>query len=98
LIVTIGLPAPEACKAILLDTIERIAKVYPKMAHLRSDALVAKAATRCVGLDGRQIRKAILSALAHTKQIAANPESVTGEAFLAAIERAQSERAALETK
>jgi AAA+ superfamily predicted ATPase len=96
LVVTIDLPTPEACRAILFDTIDRIGTAYPRVARLRTDRHVEKAAALAVGLDARRIRKAVLSALAHSKKIAADPESLTGDAVLAAIERAQAERAAME--
>src|SRR6266542_2106458 len=98
LIVTFDLPTAEACKTILLDTLTQLAHVYPKIGGLRADPLIERAAKRSVGLDGRRIRKAVLSALAHTKQIASNPELLTAEAVLAAIELAQVERAKGETK
>jgi AAA+ superfamily predicted ATPase len=96
--VTVELPVPEACKAILMDTLARIGQVYPKVARLRTDPLVSKAAARAVGLDGRRIRKAVLSALAHNKQIAANPDTLTAHAVLEAIECAQTERTNLEAE
>jgi hypothetical protein len=96
LVVSIDLPTPEACKAILLDTIERLAKVYPKLASLRTSPQIGKAATAAVGLDARRIRKAVLSALAENKQIASNPETLTADAVLAAMQRAQAERANME--
>ena len=96
LVVTVDLPSPEACRAILQDTLERIGQVYPKVAQLRSDPLIDKAATLAAGLDGRRIRKAVLSSLAHTKLIAANPDTLTAQAVLEAIEHAQTERANLE--
>src|SRR5882762_6358824 len=77
LVVTIDLPTAEACKAILLDTLDRLARVYPKIAQLRRTPQITKAAALAVGLDARRIRKAVLSALADTKQIASNPESLT---------------------
>lgn len=98
LIVTIDMPTAEACRAILLDSLDRLAQVYTKVARLRSHAAIEEAAKRSVGLDGRRIRKAVLAALAHTKQIAANPELLTPEAVLAAIELAQAERANVEAK
>jgi SpoVK/Ycf46/Vps4 family AAA+-type ATPase len=96
LVVTIDLPTPEACKAIVHDTIDRLAKAYPKLSSLRSTPEVAKAATVAVGLDARRIRKAVLSALAHSKQTAANPELLTAGAVLEAVQRAQAERANME--
>ncbi len=92
LVVTVDLPTPEACKAILLDTIVRLATVYPKLDGLRRAPQIEKAAAAAVGLDARRIRKAVLSALAETKQIAANPETLTADAVLAAVQRAKIER------
>jgi SpoVK/Ycf46/Vps4 family AAA+-type ATPase len=91
LVVTIDLPTPEACKAILLDTLDRLAKVYPRIASLRGTPPIEKAAAIAAGLDARRIRKAVLSALAESKQIAANPETLTADAVLAAVQRAQAE-------
>jgi AAA+ superfamily predicted ATPase len=96
LVVTIDLPSADACKAIVLDTIDRMATVFPKLAKLRHAPQVEKAASLAVGLDARRIRKSILSALAHSKQIAVNPESLTAEAVLAAVQRAQAERLRME--
>jgi pachytene checkpoint protein 2 len=96
LVVTIDLPTPEACKAIVLDTVDRLAKVFPKLASLRTAPQIGKAAAAAVGLDARRIRKAVLSALAESKQIATNPETLTADAVLAAMQRAQAERANIE--
>ncbi len=96
LVVTIDLPTPEACKAILLDTLDRLIQVYPKLAPLRTAPLVAKAAALAVGLDARRIRKTVLSALAHNKQIASHPEGLTAEAVLTAVQQAQAERVTME--
>jgi AAA+ superfamily predicted ATPase len=92
LVMTVGLPPPETCKAILFDTIARIATAFPQAARLNTHPLVAKAADECVGLDARRIRKAVLSALAYNKKIAANPSEVTAEAVLGAVREAQDER------
>ena len=92
MIITISRPTSEACRAILKDTLDRLSKVYPDIAKLRDHPAVNDAAERSVGLDGRQIRKAVLSALAHSKSIAANPATLTADAVLAAIEFAQAER------
>ena len=95
LVVTIDLPTPEACTAIVLDTIDRLAKAYPKLSALRSAPQIEKAGTIALGLDARRIRKAVLSSLAH-KQIAANPELLTADAVLDAMQRAQAERTNME--
>jgi pachytene checkpoint protein 2 len=96
LVVTIDLPTPEACKIILLDTLDRLIQVYPQLAALRAAPQITKAAMLAVGLDARRIRKAILSALAQNKQIAARPETLTGDAVLAAVQQAQAERSSME--
>jgi pachytene checkpoint protein 2 len=98
LVVTVDLPTPDACKAILLDTIERLATVYPKLAQLHTAPQIEKAATLAVGLDARRIRKAVLSALAHTKHIASNPETLSADAVLAAMQHAQAEQANMEKR
>ena len=98
LVVTVDLPTPDACKAILLDTLKRLATVYPKLAHLHTAPQIEKAATLAVGLDARRIRKAVLSALAHTKLIASNPETLSADAVLAAMQHAQAEQANLEKR
>ena len=96
LIVSIGLPSAEACRQILFDTLARMARAYPGIARLLSDSTVEMAAEQAVGLDGRRIRKAVLSAMAHTKHIAANPGILTADAVLAAVQLAQAERASVE--
>src|SRR5262249_19006159 len=64
-------------------------------APLRLAPEIAEAAALAVGLDARRIRKAVLSALAHNKQIASNPGSLTPEAGLAAVQHAQAEIASM---
>jgi len=98
LIVTVDLPTAEACEAILIDTLDRLAKVYPQIDRLKSNPTIAQAAKECVGLDGRRIRKAVLSALAHSKQVATNPATLTADAVLASIRLAQTERTNAEVK
>jgi SpoVK/Ycf46/Vps4 family AAA+-type ATPase len=98
LVVSIDLPGPEACAQILVDTITRAASVFPGLSRLAGDVAVAKAAQRCVGLDGRRIRKAVLAAFATNRETAMRPDNVTGAQVLAAVERAQAERANWEKK
>ena len=68
MVATIDLPSAEACKAIVVDTLERLARVYPKIAALKGHAAIAKAAEQSVGLDGRRIRKAVIAALATARR------------------------------
>lgn len=92
LVRTIGLPTPEACHTILLSTIAALAEAYPRLKNLKGDKDVAAAARVCEGLDGRQIRKVIVSACARRKEVAVDPGSLTGADILAAAESARAEQ------
>lgn len=92
LVRTIGLPIPEACHEILLSTISALAEAYPRLNSLKGDKDVSRAAKVCVGLDGRQIRKVIVSACARRKEVAIDPASLTGADILAAAEAAKAEQ------
>lgn len=91
LVRTVGLPTPEACKAILLSTLDGLAAAYPAIATLRGDRDVAKAASACAGLDGRQIRKLVVAACARRKEVALNPALLSGADVLAAARATQAE-------
>lgn len=92
LIVTVDLPTQEACELILIDTLKRLGEGFPAIGKLATSSGIAKAADRCVGLDGRRIRKAVLAALAHSKEIALNPALLTMDAIVQSIDLAQAER------
>lgn len=73
LIEHIGKPAPEACRAILLDTLESLANGWPALHALLESKDLDEVARLAVGLDGRQIRKAVLRACALDKHVALDP-------------------------
>lgn len=91
LVRTIGLPTAEACHTILLSTIAALAEAYQQLKKLQSDRDVARAAEVCAGLDGRQIRKVVVSACARRKEVAIDPSTLTGADILAAAEAAREE-------
>jgi len=91
LVVTVGLPSEEACEQILRSTITGLAKSYPKLDALAKDSKLKQAGKLCVGLDGRRIRKVVISALASSKDIAMDPTKLTTEALFGAIREAQAE-------
>ena len=95
LIMHVDLPGASACKRILLDTVAGIAAAFPRLRRLADDPALARAGERAVGLDGRRIRKVVLSALAGERRIALDPEQLTATDILHAIERAQAEAANL---
>ena len=95
LVRTIGLPNSEACQAILTSTIAALAEVYPHLKALRMDTDIASAANVCEGLDGRQIRKLVVSACARRKDLALDPSSLTGLDVLEAAKAAKAEQGRL---
>jgi pachytene checkpoint protein 2 len=89
---TIGLPTPEACRAILLSTIHGLAVRFPALRALEKDKNFDRAAKVCNGLDGRQIRKIVISACAQRKELALDPSLLKGTDILAAAEAARAEQ------
>ncbi len=77
-IVTIGLPPADACQRIVEDTLSALATKFRRIKALLTQQEVASIGKLCVGLDGRQIRKAVLSALTFDKATAAESESAQG--------------------
>ena len=91
LIENIGLPGPEACRAILQSAIEELARAFPGTTNIPQDADFDSAAKHCVGLDGRRIRKLVISACALNKQTAIDPNRLTAANVLQAAKQAQQE-------
>ena len=90
LIEHIGLPGPEACRSILRSAIEELAMVSPH-GRILHDAEFERAAKHCVGLDGRRIRKLVISACALKKQTAIDPNGLTATDVLEAAIQAEEE-------
>ena len=91
LIENIGMPGPEACRAILQSAVEELARAYPATTRIMKDADFARAASHCVGLDGRRIRKLVISACAMKKQTAIDPNILTAADIMQAAIQAQEE-------
>jgi len=89
LCVSIGLPKPAACRAILADTITTISVGFPSLAELLDDPGLHNLGDACEGLDGRQIRKAVISAMTFEKRTALDPGRLTLAAIAKAIEAAR---------
>ncbi len=77
-------PDVEACGAILADTLTEMAHEWPALEELAGDEGLSRVAKEAVGLDGRQIRKAVLRACALDLETAVNP----GRLSLAALHQA----------
>jgi pachytene checkpoint protein 2 len=91
LIIEVGLPGKDACKRILKSTIEALAKSFPEVEQILSDAEFEKAAQRCEGLDGRRIRKLIVAACAGRKETALDPGKLTAHDVLLAVEHSHTD-------
>lgn len=73
LIQFIDKPDKEACQAILLDTLSALAKVFPRVVELTKAKEFETAVLESVGLDGREIRKAVIGACTYSKEVALDP-------------------------
>ena len=87
LIETIDLPIESAIREIVLDSLQVLADIYPSIKRIKSDSRLDTVIKLCVGLDGRQIRKAILSACASKKEVALDPNLLTIELLTQAVKR-----------
>ena len=63
LVLRIENPTREACESILKDTLQALGEEWGHINKLIDDKGFAKVVDDAVGMDGRQIRKAVLSAL-----------------------------------
>jgi SpoVK/Ycf46/Vps4 family AAA+-type ATPase len=89
LILHIDKPTPEACAAILRDTLEIMGRKWKKLGKLADDTHMKDAAKAAHGLDGRQIRKAVIQACATSKETAQNPDLLTIETLIGALKAAK---------
>ena len=88
LVMSTHLPDEPTIEEILRGSLREIAEQWPELRPLADDrSLRAKLAARCVGLDGRRVRKVVLSALAIRPEVALNPTQLTADDLLdAAVE------------
>jgi pachytene checkpoint protein 2 len=91
----VGLPNGEACRTILTDGVKALAAAFPKVIGVLGDRAFEKAVAACVGLDGRQIRKAVLAACGLSKNTALDPERLSAKDLLRAVELAQAQTSQL---
>lgn len=89
LVETIDRPDKSACRAILSDTLGTLTERWPKVAHVMKQRQFETAVNECVGLDGREIRKAAVTACASSKDIALDPNLLTIDDLLKSIRHAK---------
>lgn len=87
--VDVGLPNAATCRRILVDTVETIGEAFPRIKGIIESPELSQAAKRCEGLDGRQIRKAVIGAFTFDKQTALEPERITPRDILESIQEIQ---------
>lgn len=87
LIEIIGLPTEPAIREIVTDTLQALAKASPSILSILKDPKFASLIKACVGLDGRQIRKAILAACASKKEVALDTNLLTIDMLEQSVQR-----------
>jgi SpoVK/Ycf46/Vps4 family AAA+-type ATPase len=87
LVLRLGLPDRDTIAEILRQTLAESAAVFPGLAGLVGDeGLVADLAERCAGLDGRRVRKLVLSAMGSRPELALDPGAVGADDLRAAAD------------
>ena len=79
----IGLPGPDARTEIIADTLDQLANVWPHVADLKRQIAAFVAASE--GLDGRRLRKTIVSAAAASVETARDLNKLKAEHVLATL-------------
>jgi pachytene checkpoint protein 2 len=93
LVLRLGLPDEDTIAEILRQTIAETASVFPGLNGMVGDeGLISHLAAHSLGLDGRRIRKLLLSAMGSSPELALDPGKVTAAHLRAAVD---AERATL---
>ncbi len=98
LILTIDKPGNEACKKILLSTMEELEKAFPAIAKIPMQRDFNKVVEACKGLDGRRIRKLVATACTFDKKTALDPNRMTVQDLFNAAQHAQKSHNGKENK
>lgn len=87
LVLELSLPDTATIAAIIRHSLLELAVLWPGIAPLtRDDGLHAKLADACAGLDGRRVRKLVLSALTLRREVTADPNQLTADDLVAGVE------------
>ena len=89
LVLRIDKPTREACEFILKDTLGAIAVKWKEVNKIMLDTKFEKVIDEAEGLDGRQIRKAVLSGLTLNIDSVLNPNLLTIQQLLKAMKQAK---------
>lgn len=85
-------PDAAACRAILRDTLSVLAEHWPKVTRVIESKEFETAVNEAVGLDGREIRKAVLSACTFSKDVALDPNRLGMQDLLRSIRHKKKRR------
>lgn len=88
-VATVDVPNAAAAERILRDTVRELSVAVPGLQLRPDDLALSKAVAACNGLDGRRIRKVVLSALAQSKETALQPELLSVADVIRAAEEAR---------
>jgi pachytene checkpoint protein 2 len=89
LVLTLTLPDAATIARIIGHSLEELSVLWPGIAPLAADeGLHAKLAAACAGMDGRRVRKLMLSALTQRGAVTRDPDQLTADDLLAAVESA----------
>ncbi len=79
-------PSDQACKTIFYDTVKSLGQQFPGVLELLGRPEMEQVAYICRGLDGRQIRKLVISACAQRSETALDPNKLEPQDFLKAFQ------------
>lgn len=87
LVLTLSLPDRPTIARIIRHSLLELAVLWPGVAPLTDDdGLHAKLADACTGFDGRRVRKLVLSALALRQEVTRDPNTLTADDLVAAVD------------
>jgi pachytene checkpoint protein 2 len=87
LVLTLSLPDSATIGQIVRHSLLELAVLWPRVAALaHDDGLHAKLAAACAGFDGRRVRKLVLSALALRQEVTRDPNTLTADDLVAAVD------------
>lgn len=85
-------PDLDACRAILSDSLSALAAKWPGISKILSSAKLETAVAECKGLDGREIRKAVIGACTFSKDVALDPNQLAVDDVIRAIRHRKEKR------
>jgi ATP-dependent 26S proteasome regulatory subunit len=87
LVVQLSLPDSTTIAQIIRHSLLELSVLWPAIGSLADDdGLHAKVATACAGWDGRRVRKLVLSALALRQEVTRDPNRLTVDDLLGAVD------------